>query len=105
MELYHSLYENTKNLTCELSEPQVEKVLEIIPKLDPRGHEILFFLIRFFHNQQNKDVSFQLPYQAKQMEEKQFSFDLKLFPAQLQNMVHMFVRMHYEYLNHEQLRK
>ena len=105
MELYQSLFENTKNLTSELTDAQLDKILEIIPKLDQKGQELLFFLIRFFHNQQTKDVSFQLPYQSKQLEENKFEFNLKVFPAQLQNMVHMFVRMHYEYIYSEQLRK
>ena len=96
MEIYQSLYENTKNINTMLDETQINYVTSIIPKLDIKGHELVFFLIRMFYNQQSKDVTFQLPYNAKQ-EEQKVTFDLNKFPIQLQHMIHMFVRMHFEY--------
>ena len=96
MEIYQSLYENTKNITMMLDESQITYVTMIIPKLDQKGHELVFFLIRMFNNQQSKDVTFQLPYNARQ-EDNKVTFDLNKFPIQLQHMIHMFVRMHYEY--------
>jgi len=106
MELYKSLYENTKNIISELESEKQYNVISLIPKLDQKGHELLFFLIRMFHNQQSHDVSFQLPYQSSTNAiKKDIEFDLSKFPAQLQHMIHMFVKMHYEYLSYETLRK
>ena len=105
MELYQSLYENTKNILLPLSEPQKVYIISIIPKLDQKGHELLFFLIRIFHNDQEKNVSFQLPYQSSTPSNNNVEFDLMNFPLQLQHMIHMFVRMHYEYISYEQSRR
>ena len=77
MELYKSLYENTKNIISEL---ESEKQYNVI--------------------------SFQLPYQSTINDiKKDIEFDLSKFPPQLQHMIHMFVKMHYEYLSYETLRK
>jgi len=104
MELYQSLYENTKNISVPLSDAQKGYIISIIPKLDHKGHELLFFLIRIFHNDQEKNVSFQLPYQSSK-NNNDVEFDLMNFPLQLQHMIHMFVRMHYEYISYEQSRR
>ena len=96
MEIFQSLYENTKNITLVLDDIQINYVTTIIPKLDQKGHDLVFVLIRLFNNQQSKDVTFQLPYQSYQ-DEKKVIFDLTKFPVQLQHMIHMFIRMHYEY--------
>lgn len=103
MELYQSLYENTKNILIPLTDTQKQYIINIISKLDKKGHEILFFLIRIFHNNQEQNVSFQLPYNSSSSNDN-VEFDLMNFPLQLQNMIHMFVRMHYEYISYEQSR-
>lgn len=104
MELYQSLYENTKNILIPLTDVQKAYIIHTIPKLDHKGHELLFFLIRIFHNDQEQNVSFQLPYQSSSTSDD-VEFDLMNFPLQLQHMIHMFVRMHYEYISYEQSRK
>jgi hypothetical protein len=106
MELYKTLYENTKNITNVLSDTQKEYIITTIPKLDQNGHELLFFIIRIFHNQQSKDVSFKLPYNSSDKNEGgDIEFDLENFPTQLQHMIYMFVHMHFEYISYEQSRK
>jgi len=107
MELYQSIYENTKHMSHPLDEIQKANVIQMIPKLDQKGHETLFFLIRMFHNQQSQDITFQLPYQATLISSsgKDISFDLLNFPNQLQHMIYLFTRMHYDYISYELIRK
>ena len=111
MELYQSLYENTKNITSELDGVKQSYVVSLIPKLDQKGHDLLFFLIRMYQNQQSHDITFQLPYQSSITNDSQsksthdIEFNLTKFPPQLQHMINMFVKMHYEYLSYESLRK
>jgi hypothetical protein len=109
MELYQSLYENTKNISSDLDPAKQSYIVSIIPKLDQKGHDLLFFLIRMYHNQQERDVTFDLPYQSSIMNEStsktSIEFNLLKFPPQLQHMINMFVRMHYEYISYENLRK
>ena len=106
MEIYHSLYENTKNLITPLSDIQKVSTVQLIPKLDQKGHDLLFFLIRMYHNQQTHNVSFHIPYQAGSKEDKtnDVEFDLDNFPVHLQHILYMFVRMHYEYISYESSR-
>ena len=107
MELYQSIYENTKHMTQPLDDQQQLNVIQLIPKLDQKGHDLLFFLIRMYHNQQSQDITFQLPYQSSisDVVSKDVEFDLIHFPIQLQHMVYLFTRMHYEYISYESIRK
>ena len=107
MELYQSIYENTKHMTQPIDEAQKNNVILLIPRLDQKGHDLLFFLIRTFHNQQSQDITFQLPYQSTPQDAngKDIEFDLLNFPPQLQHMVYLFTRMHYDYISYESIRK
>jgi hypothetical protein len=104
MELYTSLYENTKNIKSPLEDDKKAVLLQTIPKLDEKGHEIMFFLIRMYHIQQVKDVTFGIPYDST-VQTNRVEFDLDKFPTQLQHMLYMFAHMHYEYLSYEQQRR
>ncbi len=101
MELFQSLYENTKNITKGVEDHQTEYIIKTVSMLDKRGHEILYFLIRMFHNYQNKEITFTPPYQSIVKNMNDVEFNLKDFPNQLQHMILMFVRMHYEYISYE----
>jgi hypothetical protein len=105
MELYQSLHENTKNITTYLDDIKKGYIVNTIPRLDQKGHELLFFIIRYYHAQQTKEVNFALPYHSESTNPDNVKFDLDEFPPQLQHMIHMFVRMHYEYINYEEERK
>lgn len=107
MELYQSIYENTKHITVPLDDSQKDNVIQLIPKLDQKGHDLLFFLIRMYHNNQSQDITFQLPYQSssKDVTGKDIEFNLTNFPIQLQHIVYLFTRMHYEYISYESIRK
>ena len=104
MEIFNSLYDNTKNIQTVLDDNQKNTVIELIPKLDQKGHDLLFFLIRMYHNQQSKEVTFTLPYQPNEEKSNNIEFDLNNFPNHLQHIIHMFVRMHYEYISYESTR-
>ena len=96
MEIYNSLYTNTKNITTPLNELQKKTIIQLIPKLDQKGHELLFLFIRIYHNQQEKDIS------LSTLENKNdVQFDLDSFSNHLQHIINMFVRMHYEYISYE----
>lgn len=103
MELYNSLYENTKNIKSPLDDSKKTYLLQTIPKLDEKGHETIFFLIRMYHLQQVKDVTFGIPYDSS-VQTDQVEFNLDNFPNQLQHMLYMFVQMHFEYLSYELMR-
>jgi hypothetical protein len=107
MELYQSIHDNTKQMTTDLDEKQRQDVLQLIPKLDQKGHDLLFFIIRMYHNQQSQDITFKLPYQTTPSETSggDVEFDLTTFPCQLQHMVYLFTRMHYDYISYESNRK
>jgi hypothetical protein len=104
MELFQSLLDNTKHCTVPLDDSQKMYVIQTIQKLDPKGHEIIFFLIRMYHNQQSNEVTFTNPYQAKSVSAG-VEFDLLNFPPALQHMIYKFVRLHYELITYETLRK
>jgi len=103
MEIFNSLFMNTKNITTPLDETQKQNIIQLIPKLDQKGHDLLFFLIRMYHTKESKDITFQIPYHTSATVDKQsdIEFDLKDFPNHLQHMIFMFVRMHYEYISYE----
>jgi hypothetical protein len=100
MELYQSLYENTKNIKSKLEDHQIRNMLSTIPKLDEKGQETIFFLIRMFNINQVKDFTFNIPYESSE-KKGEIEFDLDKFPNHLQQMLYMFVQMHYEYLSYE----
>ena len=109
MELYQSIYENTKHMTVALDDTQKANAIQLIPRLDQKGQDLLFFLIRMYHNQQSQDITFQLPYtgtaEKSDSTTKDIEFDLNVFPPQLQHMVFLFTRMHYDYISYESIRK
>jgi hypothetical protein len=103
MELFQSLYENTKNIQTKLEDHKNRYIIQTIPKLDEKGHETIFFLIRMFNINQVNDVTFSIPYESAE-KSGEIEFDLDKFPNHLQQMLYMFVQMHYEYLSYESTR-
>ena len=102
MEIFNILYMNTKNISTALDEVQKQNIIQLIPKLDQKGHDLLFFLIRMYHSKELKDITFQLPYHSSTTDKpNDIEFDLKDFPIHLQHIIYMFVRMHYEYISYE----
>ena len=107
MELYQSIYDNTKHLTTVLDDIKKLNIIQIIPKLDQKGHDLLFFIIRMYHNQQSQDITFSIPYQSttNSSTKEDIEFDLNIFPLHLQHMIYLFTRMHYDYISYESIRK
>ena len=103
MELFTSLYDNTKHISSLLDEDKKRYIIQTIPALDERGHEILFFLVRMFHIQQSKEINFNLPYQTAVGQEG-IECDLENFPRQLQHMIYLFTSMHENYIKSERFR-
>lgn len=103
MELFTSLYDNTKNISSMLDDDKKRYITQTIPQLDQRGHEILFFLIRMFHIQQLREINFNLPYQTT-VGKDGIECDLENFPRQLQHMIYLFTSMHENYIKSEQSR-
>lgn len=104
MELYDSLHENTKHIKTPLDETKRSYLILTIPKLDEKGHETIFFLIRMHHLQQVREITFDIPYDSSAQTD-QVVFDLDKFPLQLQHMLYLFVQMHFEYLAYESARR
>ena len=103
MELYKSLYDNTIDIKTECSPTQKEYILNMIPKIDIKGHEIIYFLIRMYHITTHKEITFHSPYSSV-ISTDSVEFNLNQLPIQLQHMILSFVRMHYEYISCEHLR-
>lgn len=103
MELFSSLYENTKHVSSFLDDNKKRYIINTIPYLDERGHEILFFLIRMFHIQQSRDINFNLPYQTFVAKDG-IDCNLENFPLQLQHMIYLFTSMHENYIKNERTR-
>lgn len=103
MELFTSLYENTKHAGYSLDENKKRYIINTIPQLDERGHEILFFLIRMYHIQQSRDITFNLPYQTAVTSDG-IDCNLENFPDQLQHMLYLFTSMHENYIKNERTR-
>jgi hypothetical protein len=103
MELYNSLHENSKHIASSLDDAKKAYLLSTIPKLDEKGHETIFFLIRMHHLHQVREITFDIPYESMAHTD-QVTFDLDKFPTQLQHMLYMFVQMHFEYLAYEAAR-
>lgn len=103
MELFSSLYDNTKHISASLDDQKKRYIVNTIPQLDERGHEILFFLIRMFHIQQLKEINFNLPYQTAITAEG-IDCNLENFPDQLQHMIYLFTSMHENYIKSERTR-
>ena len=103
MELFSSLYENTKHSINPLDESKKRYIVTTIPQLDERGHEILFFLVRMYHIQQTRDINFNLPYQTA-VSVDGISCDLENFPTQLQHMIYLFTSMHENFIKSERTR-
>ena len=45
MDLYNHIYENTKHNIMELNDDEKQTIIDLIPKLDQKGHDLLYFLI------------------------------------------------------------
>jgi hypothetical protein len=101
MDLYNHIYENTKHNIMELNDEEKQTIIDLIPKLDQKGHDLLYFLIRMYHNQELQDITFTLPYQTSPSESdgKNIEFNLSNFPCHLQHIVFLFTKMHYNYIN------
>jgi hypothetical protein len=107
MELYQSIYDNTKHLSSPLEDQKKINIIQLIPKLDQKGHDLLFFIIRMYHNHQSQDITFSIPYQSSTniSSKEDIEFDLNVFPNHLQHMIYVFTRMHYDYISYESIRK
>jgi hypothetical protein len=103
MELFHSLYENTKHLIAPLDESKKKYIVNTIPQLDERGHEILFFIIRLYQINQSREINFNLPYDTA-LNTDGLECDLEKFPHQLQHMIYLFTSMHENYIKSERTR-
>ena len=103
MELFSSLYENTKHIMTRLEEPKKKYIVNTIPQLDERGHEILFFIIRLYQINQSHEINFNLPYDTTLITEG-LECDLDKFPQQLQHMIYLFTSMHENYIKSERSR-
>ena len=103
MELFTSLYENTKHLVVPLDDAKKRYIVHTIPQLDERGHEIMFFIIRLFQINQSKEINFNLPYDTNLISDG-LECDLESFPNQLQHMIYLFTSMHENYIKSEMTR-
>ena len=99
--LFNSLKteEVKENLTVE----QKELLIKKISKLDGKGQELLYVIIKSHQLENRKDFLEQLPYEGK-FTGKNLRFDVDKFPKDLIFMVSKFVEMHVSLMEEEDKR-
>jgi hypothetical protein len=97
--LYSSLCRETENKG--LTKTQKTKFVEIIKKLDKKGFELVYALIRVYHMDTGNPGSFIIPYKGRKLQ-KGIKFDLQSLPDKLQQILFLFVEKHREKMKEEQ---
>ena len=84
-----------------LTKTQKQKFVEIIKKLDKKGFELVYALIRVYHMNTGNPGSFIIPYKGRKLQEG-IKFDLGSLPDKLQQILFLFVGRHLEKMKEEQ---
>lgn len=84
-----------------LTKTQKQKFVEIIKKIDKKGFELVYALIRVYHMNTGNPGSFIIPYKGRKLQ-KGIKFDLDSLPDKLQQILFLFVGRHLETMKEEQ---
>ena len=97
--LYDSLSKDIK--TEDLSVIQKRTFIKRVNKMDTRGHELIYALIRMYQIENNEEnTSFMLPYNGIYVN-TDIHFDLDKIPKNLKNILFKFVSIHLEKMKEE----
>ena len=100
--LYTSLFKEFENSKEELNVSDKEYLVGIIKKLDTKGHELIYALIKTY--QIKHGDTFSVPYGMKE-QKLGYKFDLDNIPTILQHMLRKFVDLHYTKMCDDKTRK
>ena len=100
----HPLYDSLKNDTkpIDLTQEQKEDLIFNIRKMDEKGCELFFVLLKLFEIDSVPDASDGLPYECRYVA-KEYRFDLEKFPDHLKQILYKFVKMHIKNMEEEVL--
>lgn len=98
--LYYSLKNDTKPL--DLTPEQKEDLLFNIKKMDEKGCELFFILLKLHEIDTMPEALDGLPYECRYVS-KEYRFDLEKFPDHLKQILYKFVKMHVKNMEEEVL--
>jgi hypothetical protein len=110
--LFDLLTEQTQDVT--LSQPDLMDFVQNVRKLDKKGFDLLFVIIRIYSiktSVNNSPNLSDIPYSGQKMETGEFNnkmdvkFDIRNFPNKLNQMLYHFTKLHLnKHEEHEELR-
>jgi hypothetical protein len=102
--LYDVLVKDCTN--DDLTIEQKKEIIEMIPKMDAKGHQNIFTLIRTHGLKNNSKNIFDLPYEGQKINNQQdVNFNLDKLPNIVKQMVYKFVCMNIKTLKEEEGRE
>jgi hypothetical protein len=100
--LYHSLIEKIPKK--DLTKSEKLDLLSKIEQLDSDGKENLFVLIKYHYLTKEKGLLFDIPYEGK-LNSADIEFDISNFPKELKQILYKFVKLHFNKMKEDELRK
>ncbi len=100
--LYDILLKDVQKNDTPLTREEKRDLKKIISKLDQKGHERLFLIIRV-HSLRNKeqDNIFDIPYNGKK-NENNIEFDIEKMPSVVVQMLYKFVNIHLQTMKEDE---
>ena len=89
--LYTTLNTNIQNK--DLTVLQKNEFIKKIQELDPKGHELIYALIKCYFLENDSAEPFQIPYNGKLAKDR-IEFNLLDFPPKLKQLLYKFVIIH-----------
>ena len=89
--LYDSLLSSVKDK--DLTGPEKKNFVNIVNKVDQKGFEYLYVLIKMYAQKETNYKSYALPFGGKYMG-LNIQFELETMPAKLKQMIYKFVKTH-----------
>ena len=84
----------------ELSVKYKKDLLKNIGKINDKGHELLYVLIKIY-SMEHEDEKLEIPYKGKFTSLNDLEFDLENLPNQLKQMINRFINLHLKVMKEE----
>jgi hypothetical protein len=89
--LYDSLISSVENEDLTVNEKN--KFIKFIDKLDTKGYEYLYILIKMYSQQETDNKNYTLPFSGK-YKGQNVQFNLEEFPFKLKQLLLKFIKTH-----------
>jgi len=97
--IYEILFKETSNE--DLNNKEKDEFMKMVKKIDQKGFEIVYALIRIFQLENNEDKStFKIPYGGKFVKDD-LNFNLNDLPLQLKQILYKFLLLHIKTMKEE----